>query len=64
VLLAMPDTPGPLWQASLVYTGVTRARQRAIVVADPVLLRTHLGHWPARSSGLAEGLAVRATGPT
>ena len=57
VLLVMPDRAGPLWQASLVYTGVTRARQRAIVLADPTLLGACLLHWPSRSSGLADGLA-------
>jgi len=57
VLLAMPDAPSPLWQAPLVYTAVTRARHRAIVVADPELLRAGLQHWPARGSGLADGVA-------
>lgn len=56
VLLVMPDKPGPLWQASLVYTGITRARRRARLVADPALLAACLGHWPERSSGLAAGL--------
>jgi len=57
VLLAMPELPGPLWQASLVYTGITRARQRAILLADPTLLTSCLANWPSRSSGLADGLA-------
>jgi len=57
VLLAMPSVAGPLWQASLVYTGVTRARRRAIVCADPALLAAGLRHWPQRSSGLADALA-------
>lgn len=56
VLVSMPDRPGPLWQASLVYTAVTRARQRAIVLADPELLRQAVGNWPERASGLAAGL--------
>jgi exodeoxyribonuclease V alpha subunit len=58
VLLAMPDVPGPLWQPSLVYTGITRARERAILCADPALLRACLPDWPTRSSGLAAGLGV------
>ncbi len=58
VLLAMPDAPSPLWQPSLVYTGITRARQRAILCADPALLQACLPHWPTRSSGLAAGLGV------
>jgi exodeoxyribonuclease V alpha subunit len=55
VLLAMPDADGPWWQASLLYTAVTRARQRAIVVADPARLPAALAHWPTRLSGLATG---------
>ena len=57
VLLAMPSAPGPLWQASLVYTGVTRARRRAIVCAEPALLEAGLSMWPQRGSGLADALA-------
>ncbi len=57
VLLAMPDLPGPLWQAPLVYTAVTRARRRAVVCAGSALLRDGLANWPMRSSGLADGLA-------
>ena len=57
VLLVMPERPGPWWQASLLYTGVTRARRRAVLLADANLLPPALGHWPTRSSGLAEALA-------
>jgi exodeoxyribonuclease V alpha subunit len=60
ILLVMPDRPGPLWQASLVYTGVTRARRRAIVCADLEQLGPCLQRWPQRSSGLVEGLATQA----
>lgn len=56
VVLGMPDTDSPLWQAPLLYTGITRARRRAIVVADRDRLVAGLGHWPERSSGLAAGL--------
>lgn len=56
VLLAMPDRPGPWWQAPLIYTAVTRARQRALLLADESLLAAALAAWPARSSGLADGL--------
>ncbi|MBL8725507.1 MAG: exodeoxyribonuclease V subunit alpha [Planctomycetes bacterium] len=58
VLLAMPDGDGPLWQAPLIYTGITRARERAVLLAAPERLRQALGHWPQRSSGLAQGLAA------
>ena len=54
VLLAMPERDGPLWQASLVYTGVTRARRRCILVAAEELLAPALQRWPVRRSGLAD----------
>ncbi len=56
VLLVMPERLGPLWQASLIYTGITRARQRAIVLAEATWLVEALALWPQRSSGLAEAL--------
>lgn len=58
VLLALPTEPGPWWQAPLLYTGITRARRRAIVVADRELLGAALRHWPVRGSGLADALAA------
>lgn len=63
VLLAMPDGDSPLWQAPLIYTGITRARERAVLLADPERLRQALGHWPQRSSGLAAGLAAARANP-
>jgi exodeoxyribonuclease V alpha subunit len=62
VLLAMPDRPGPLWQAPLLYTGITRAKRRAVLVADEALLAPALAHWPLRSSGLADALGTAAGG--
>lgn len=59
VLLVLPDKPGPWWQAPLLYTGVTRARQRALLLADPTLLPPALTHWPVRGSGLADALAAK-----
>lgn len=56
VLVVMPERDGPLWQASLLYTAVTRAKQRAVVLADPQLLAVALDRWPARTSGLADAL--------
>ena len=60
VLLVMPDQPGPLWQASVLYTGITRARARAILLARDDLLADGLRNWPNRASGLAA--ALRADG--
>lgn len=59
VLLVLPDRPGPLNQASLIYTGVTRARSKATVCADRDLLTAGLANWPTRRSGLADALRSR-----
>lgn len=56
VLLVLPDRAGPLYHASLIYTGVTRARRRATVCADRELLAAGLANWPMRRSGLANAL--------
>ena len=56
VLVVLPDRPGPLNHASLIYTGVTRARSRATVCANRDQLQAGLANWPQRHSGLAEAL--------
>ena len=56
VLLVLPERQGPLNTASLIYTGVTRARLRATICANHELLASGLGNWPQRRSGLAEAL--------
>lgn len=56
VLLVLPDREGPLNHASLIYTGVTRARRQATVCADRELLAAGLANWPKRRSGLAQAL--------
>jgi exodeoxyribonuclease V alpha subunit len=56
VLLVLPDRPGPLNHAALIYTGVTRAKRRATVCANHDLLAAGLANWPERHSGLAEAL--------
>lgn len=59
VLLVLPDRPGPLNTASLIYTGVTRAKRCATICANQELLAAGLAHWPQRRSGLAEALAAK-----
>lgn len=56
VLLVLPDRQGPLNHAALIYTGVTRARRKAIVCQDRELLEAGLANWPQRRSGLAGAL--------
>ncbi|MCA8951510.1 MAG: ATP-binding domain-containing protein, partial [Planctomycetes bacterium] len=59
VVLSMPESDGPLWQAPLLYTGITSARRRALLIGDEELLRSGVGRWPNRSSGLADALAAQ-----
>ncbi|MEC9048480.1 MAG: exodeoxyribonuclease V subunit alpha [Planctomycetota bacterium] len=59
VLVVLPDQPSPLNHASLVYTGVTRARRRATICASSAVLEESLRRWPSRRSGLAEILSRR-----
>lgn len=56
VLLMLPDREGPLNHASLIYTGVTRAKSCATVCANRELLTAGLASWPERHSGLADAL--------
>lgn len=60
VLLVLPERDGPLLHASLIYTGVTRARRSATICADRELLSLGLRRWPARRSGLADALRQEA----
>ena len=60
VLLALPERDGPLNDASLIYTGVTRARQHATVCAAQSVLEVGLRSWPERRSGLADRLGRRS----
>ncbi|MEY4674711.1 MAG: hypothetical protein RL148_2495 [Planctomycetota bacterium] len=60
VLLVLPPDPkGPLeslLQAPLVYTGLTRARAKATVVATAEVLKKALSTWPDRRTGFADAL--------
>ncbi|MGE3173038.1 MAG: exodeoxyribonuclease V subunit alpha [Planctomycetota bacterium] len=59
VLVVLPDRPGPLLHAPLVYTAITRARRRATVVARPELLEAALRAEPLRATGLPDLLHRR-----
>ncbi len=52
VLVLMPDREGPLANIQLLYTGVTRARKKATVVADERVLEHSLKTQVERRSGL------------
>lgn len=58
VLLALPEQPSPLLTRALLYTGITRARQRVELWALPARLAEAVKARAERASGLAERLAA------
>lgn len=60
VLLALPEQPSPLLTRALLYTGITRARQRVELWALPARLAEAVNARAERASGLAERLAAPA----
>lgn len=60
VLLVLPPGDGPYLTRELVYTAVTRARQRITIVGDVDQLSAAAGRSAARSSGLSTLLTPRA----
>jgi exodeoxyribonuclease V alpha subunit len=60
VLVVMPDAPGPLASRELLYTALSRARQRVLVASSDAVL-THAINTPTlRSGGLPDRLAEAA----
>ena len=58
VLLVLPDDGNNrLLTREIIYTGITRARRRAVLLADRDRLRPALAHWPHRRSGLFAAMA-------
>lgn len=55
-LVVLPRRPSAVVTRELVYTAVTRARQRVTLVADPALLAEALGRTVERASGLRRAL--------
>ncbi len=55
-LLILPDRPSPLLTRSLIYTAVTRARERLTVVGDRHVLELAIHRVQQRASSLAEML--------
>jgi len=56
VLLVLPDEDVPLLTRELVYTAVTRARERVVIQAGPEQLRAALARRVRRASGLGDAL--------
>lgn len=56
VVVSLPRAGSPLLTRELIYTAVTRARERVTIVGDPQVLRAALGKPNERASGLADRL--------
>lgn len=56
VRLVLPETPSRILTRELLYTGVTRARQRLEIIGNPEQIREGIHHSSARTSGLSARL--------
>lgn len=61
VLVLLPDTPHRVLTRELLYTGVTRARERVRLAAGPAVLRAAIGTATRRHSGLLARLREAST---
>jgi exodeoxyribonuclease V alpha subunit len=58
VLLLLPDRDSPLLTRELIYTGITRARERAAIWGPESVFRTAVSRRIERRSGLRDALWV------
>lgn len=56
VAMVLPDRDSPVLTRELVYTGVTRARQKAVIYGDAALLAGAVQRQVVRTSGLRDAL--------
>ncbi len=56
VTLVLPAEDSPVLSRELLYTGITRARERVVLYASDAILRLAIGRRTERDSGLAERL--------
>lgn len=63
VLLALPDSDSRLLTRELLYTGVTRARERIAIHGNPQRFETGLTQRVPRTSGLADALDAASSPP-
>jgi exodeoxyribonuclease V alpha subunit len=56
IVFVLPDRPSPILTRELVYTAVTRARQRVTVLGSEAILRRAIATRVERASGLADRL--------
>jgi exodeoxyribonuclease V alpha subunit len=57
VVVVLPPATSPLATRELLYTAITRARRRVVIVGDEAAVRAAVGRPSVRMGGLAEGLA-------
>ena len=62
VLLVLPDQESPVLTRELLYTGITRARNRVDLCAEESIIAAALANRTLRRSGLAARLAEHAAG--
>ena len=56
MLLVLPDSDSPLLTRELLYTGITRARQKLSILAGESVIRTAISRTIKRTSGLRDAL--------
>ncbi len=62
-VVSLPDAGSPVLTRELLYTGVTRARERVTIVGSEDALRAAVARPAARASGLADRLWPEPGGP-
>jgi exodeoxyribonuclease V alpha subunit len=63
IVFVLPERPSPILTRELVYTAVTRARKRAVVVGSEAILRHAIATRVERASGLGDRLWGHLTEP-
>jgi exodeoxyribonuclease V alpha subunit len=58
VVVVLPPTPHPLASRELLYTAVTRARERVLIVGDRLLMAAALARREHRATGLGSRLGL------
>ncbi len=53
-VVVLPERPSPVLTRELIYTGVTRGKERVTVVGDPEVLQAALSREVRRASGLMD----------
>jgi exodeoxyribonuclease V alpha subunit len=60
VAVLLPDEPSPITSRELLYTAVTRARERVVLSARPAVIAHAVTHRSERASGLRDALWERS----